>query len=95
MGHTTGMIDLEALDAQLITRSAGDEYPVDAGSAPSGATRLGTRQLSALGRAVTVLSRYLAAASQSTATEPEPASTSSRPPTAPYAGLVITAGWPR
>jgi uncharacterized protein (DUF2126 family) len=27
MGHTTGMIDLEALDAQLITRSAGDaEY---------------------------------------------------------------------
>ena len=45
MGHTTGMIDLEALDAQLITRSAGDdEYPVDAGSAPSGATRLGTQR---------------------------------------------------
>jgi hypothetical protein len=29
MGHTTGMIDLEALDAQLIWRSAGDdEFPL-------------------------------------------------------------------
>jgi uncharacterized protein (DUF2126 family)/transglutaminase-like putative cysteine protease len=29
MGHATGMIDLEALDAQLTTRSAGDdEYPL-------------------------------------------------------------------
>jgi uncharacterized protein (DUF2126 family) len=29
MGHTTGMIDLEALDAQLIRRSAGgDEFPL-------------------------------------------------------------------
>jgi uncharacterized protein (DUF2126 family) len=29
MGHTTGMIDLEALDAQLIERAAGDdEYPL-------------------------------------------------------------------
>jgi uncharacterized protein (DUF2126 family) len=28
MGHTTGMIDVDALDGQLITRSAGDdEYP--------------------------------------------------------------------
>jgi uncharacterized protein (DUF2126 family) len=29
MGHTTGLIDVEALDAELIQRSAGaDEYPV-------------------------------------------------------------------
>ncbi len=67
------MIDVEALDAQLIRRSAGDdEYSVHAGSAPSGAARLGFRQHSALGRDVTVLGRYLAAASQSTALEQEP-----------------------
>jgi uncharacterized protein (DUF2126 family) len=29
MGHTTGMVDLEALDAQLIRRAASDdEYPL-------------------------------------------------------------------
>ena len=28
MGHTTGMIDLEALDAQLISRTVGEEYPL-------------------------------------------------------------------
>ena len=67
MGHTTGMIDLEALDAQLITRSAGDdEYPLTLDlrrrvPAPGDSAPL------SLGAVRDCPGRYLAAASQSTA----------------------------